>query len=120
MCTVSMRAQHELLHVDARHLWLTRQENRGKRSQNHDAKLTRPFLRVGRGWLARLILGVPSIFDFLLFTVAVAKVDLLRTPLYHTPRTNQMGYIIVKAQLPGIYGNVNPWRLGFNYYMVPQ
>ena len=54
MCTVSMRAQHELLHVDARHLWLTRQENRGKRSQNHDAKLTRPFLRVGRGWLARL------------------------------------------------------------------
>ena len=53
MCTVSMRAQHELLHVDARHLWLTRQENRGKRSQNHDAKLTRPFLRVGRGWLAR-------------------------------------------------------------------
>ena len=50
----SMRAQHELLHVDARHLWLTRQENRGKRSQNHDAKLTRPFLRVGRGWLARL------------------------------------------------------------------
>ena len=49
-----MRAQHELLHVDARHLWLTRQENRGKRSQNHDAKLTRPFLRVGRGWLARL------------------------------------------------------------------
>ena len=47
-------SQHELLHVDARHLWLTRQENRGKRSQNHDAKLTRPFLRVGRGWLARL------------------------------------------------------------------
>ena len=46
---------HELLHVDARHLWLTRQENRGKRSQNHDAKLTRPFLRVGRGWLARLV-----------------------------------------------------------------
>ena len=38
-----------------RHLWLTRQENRGKHSQNHDAKLTRPFLRVGRGWLARLI-----------------------------------------------------------------
>ena len=56
MCTVSMRAQHELLHVDACHLWLTRQENRGKRSQNHDAKLTRPFLRVGRGWLARLSL----------------------------------------------------------------
>ena len=44
-----VRAQHELLHVDTRHLWLTRQENRGKRSQNHDAKLTRPFLRVGRG-----------------------------------------------------------------------
>ena len=53
------------------------------------------------------ILGVPSIFDFLLFTVAVAKEDLLRTPLYHTPWTNQMGYIKVKAQLPGIYGNVN-------------
>ena len=50
---------------------------------------------------------VPSIFDFLLFTVAVAKEDLLRTPLYHTPRTNQMGYIKVKAQLPGIYGNIN-------------
>ena len=50
----AMRAQHELLHVEARHLWLARQENRGKRSQNHDAKLTRPFLRVGRGWLARL------------------------------------------------------------------
>ena len=80
------------------------------------------------------ILGVPSIFDFLLFTVAVAKEDLLRTPLYHTSRTNQMGYIKVRAQLPGIYGNVNrpcpraapsdlgrftainPWRLGFNYY----
>ena len=42
-----------------RHLWLTRQENRGKRSQNHDAKLTRPFLRVGRGWLARLHPAVP-------------------------------------------------------------
>ena len=24
-----------------------------------------------------------------------------------TVRTNQMGYIKVKAQLPGIYGNVN-------------
>ena len=44
--------------------------------------------------------------------------DLLRTPLYHTLRTNQMGYIKVKAQLPGIYGNVNPWRLGFNYYIL--
>ena len=61
--------------------------------------------------------------------------DFLRTPLYHTLRTNQMGYIKVKAQLPGIYGNVNrpcpraapsdsgrftainPWRLGFNYYI---
>ena len=53
------------------------------------------------------ILGVPSIFDFLLFTVAVAKEDLMRTPLCHTPRTNQMGYIKVKAQMPGIYGNVN-------------
>ena len=81
------------------------------------------------------ILGVLSIFDFLLFTVAVAKADLLRTPLYYIPRTNQMGYIKVKAQLPAIYGNVNrpcpraapsdsgrftainPWRLGFNYYM---
>ena len=53
---VCVHSMHELLvlHVDARHLWLTRQENRGKRSQNHDAKLTRPFLRVGRGWLARL------------------------------------------------------------------
>ena len=50
---------------------------------------------------------VPSIFDFLLFTVAVAMEDLLRTPLCHTPRTNQMGYIKVKAQLPGIYDNVN-------------
>ena len=46
-----------------------------------------------------------------------------------------MGYIKFKAQLPGIYGNVNrlcpraapsdlgrftavnPWRLGFNYYL---
>ena len=29
-----------------------------RRAQNHDAKLTRPFLRVrvGRGWLARLCL----------------------------------------------------------------
>ena len=53
--------QHELLHVDARHLWLTRQENRGKRSQNHDAKLTRPFLRVGRGWLARLVNGLAAL-----------------------------------------------------------
>ena len=33
--------------------------------------------------------------------------DLLRTPLYHTLWTNQMGYIKVKSQLPGIYGNVN-------------
>ena len=33
-------------------------------------------------------------------------------------RTNQMGYIKVKAQLPGIYGNVNPWRLCFNYYIA--
>ena len=66
------------------------------------------------------ILGVPSMFDFLLFTVtvAVAKENLLRTPLYHTPRTNQIGYIKVKAQLPGTYGNVNPWRLGFNYYLL--
>ena len=53
------------------------------------------------------IVGGPSIFDFLLFTVAVAMEDLLRTPLYHTLRTNQMGYIKVKAQLPGIYGNIN-------------
>ena len=45
-----------------------------------------------------ILRGVPSIFDFLLFTVAVAKEDLLCTPLYHTPRTNQMGYIKVKAQ----------------------
>ena len=62
--------------------------------------------------------------------------DLLRTPLYHALRTNQMGYIKVKAQLPGIYGNVNrpypravpldsgrftainPWRLDFNYYLM--
>ena len=51
--------------------------------------------------------AVPSIFNFLLFTVTVAMEDLLRTPLYHTLRTNQMGYIKVKAQLPGIYGNVN-------------
>ena len=72
-------------------------------------------------------------FNFRL-TVAVAKEDLLHTPLYHTPRTNQMGYIKVKAQLPEIYGNINlpysraapsdsgrftainPWQLGFNYY----
>ena len=59
---------HELLHVDARHLWLTRQENRGKRSQNHDAKLTRPFLRVGRGWLARLLpVNLIEIMKFFLF-----------------------------------------------------
>ena len=79
MCTVSMRAQHELLHVNARHLWLTRQENRGKRSQNHDVKLTRPFLRawggagsrdylvprsspspIGRGLGTRLACATPS------------------------------------------------------------
>ena len=41
--------------------------------------------------------AVPSIFDFLLFTVAEMEY-LLRTPLYHTLRTNQMGYIKVKAQ----------------------
>ena len=74
--------------------------------------------------------AIVGIFDFLLFIVAIAMEDLLRTPLYHTPRTNQMGYIKVKAQLPGIYGNVNrpcpqvapsdsgrftainPWQLG--------
>ena len=32
------------VYVDTRHLWLTRLENRGKRSQNCKAKLTRPFL----------------------------------------------------------------------------
>ena len=65
--------------------------------------------------------------------MAVAMEELLRTPLCHTPWTNQMGYIKVKAQLPGIYGNVNrpcpratpsdsgrftainPRQLGFNY-----
>ncbi len=52
---VCVHSMHKLLHVNVRYLWLTRQENRGKRSQNHDAKLTRPFLGVGRGWLARLI-----------------------------------------------------------------
>ena len=60
------------------------------------------------------IVGGPFHFRF---TVAVAMEDLLRTPLCHTLRTNQMGYIKVKAQLPGIYGNVNPWQLGFNYYL---
>ena len=33
--------------------------------------------------------------------------DLLRTPLYHTLWANQMGYINVKAQLPGIHDNEN-------------
>ena len=79
------------------------------------------------------IVGGPFHFRF---TVAVAMEDLLRTPLYHTLRTNHMGYIKVKAQLPGIYGNVNrpcpraapsdsgqftainPWRLGINYYIL--
>ncbi len=57
---------------------------------------------------------VPSIFDFLLFTMAVVMKGLLRTPLYHTLWINQMGYMKVKAQLPGI---VNPRQLGFNYYL---
>ena len=36
------------------------------------------------------ILGVPSIFDLLLFTVAVAKEDLLRTyGTYGTPRVTK-------------------------------
>ena len=65
MCTVSMRAQHELLHVDAHHLWLTCQENRGKRSQNHDVKLTRSFLHVGRGWFARLTVKLYEVVSWL-------------------------------------------------------
>ena len=44
------------------------------------------------------------------FTVAVAIEDLSHTPLYHTLQTNQMGYIKVKAQLLGIYDNVNQPR----------
>ena len=52
------------------------------------------------------IVGGPRFYIRLSFvTVAVAMEDLLRTPLYHTLRTNQMGYIKIKAQLPGIYGN---------------
>ena len=40
-----MRAQHKVvLYVDARHVWLTRQEFPGIRSQNRNAKLTRLFL----------------------------------------------------------------------------
>ena len=40
-----MRAQHEVvLYVDARPLWLTRQEIPGKCSQNCNVKLTRLFL----------------------------------------------------------------------------
>ena len=56
------------------------------------------------------ILGVPSIFDFLLFTVAVAKEDLLRTPLYHTPWINQT------VNFPG------DWALTITYYLslVPR
>ena len=48
------------------------------------------------------VVGGPFNFNFLLFTVAVAMKDLLRTLLYHTLRTNQMGYIKDKAQLPEI------------------
>ena len=62
--------------------------------------------------------------------------ELLHMPLCHTLWTNQMGYIEVKAQLPGIYGNINrpcprampsdsgqftainPRQLGFNYYII--
>ena len=62
--------------------------------------------------------------------------ELLSTPLCHTPWINQMGYIKVKAQLPGIYGSkltrvqgrslrtravyiaINPWQLSFNYYIL--
>ena len=51
--------------------------------------------------------GVPFSRIFFLFNVAVAMEELLHMPLCHTPWTNQMGYIKVKAQLPGIYGNVN-------------
>ena len=82
------------------------------------------------------IVVIPSIFDFLLFTVAVAMEDLLHMLLYHTLQTNQMVYIKVKVQLPGIYGNVNqplssgyalgfgrfiainPRQLDFNYYVM--
>ncbi len=40
-----MRPQHEVvLYVDARQVWLTRQEIPGIRSQNCNAKLTRLFL----------------------------------------------------------------------------
>ena len=47
--------------------------------------------------------------------------DLLRTPLYHTLRTNQMGYIksicTLKPSCQGFMA-INPWRLGFNYYIT--
>ena len=43
------------------------------------------------------ILGVSSIFDFLLFTVAVAKEDLLRTPLHHNNilQVSRLAYAVV-------------------------
>ena len=51
-------------------------------------------------------MAVPLIFDFLLFTVAVAKEDLLRTPLelYHTQRTIQMRYIEIWQRKPQATG----------------
>ena len=46
--------------------------------------------------------------------------DLLRTPVYHTLRTNQMGYIKVKAQLPGIYVIVIARSQGFMAVNRPE
>lgn len=55
-----------------------------------------------------------------LFTVTVAMDVIARTTLW----TNQVGYITLIAQLPGINGNVNqpcpqahPMQMGYNYYM---
>ena len=42
-----------------------------------------------------------------LFTVAVAKTFQQRSPRNCSGSTNQVGYIIVIARLPGNYGNVN-------------
>ena len=57
------------------------------------------------------IIGGPFNFRFsIVYCVAVAMEDLLHMLLYHILRINQMGYVKVKAQLPGIYGSINQPR----------
>ncbi len=80
-----------------------------------------------------IVEGLCDCFLADLFTAGVAMEENLRAP--YSVWTNQMGYISLIPQLPGIYGNVNrtcpratpsdsgrftpinPRQMGYNYYL---